>query len=121
MNLFNEKPTLKDILLSFNKDKTLLHSKYIKKSDRENFLDNIDSVEIFKGNFNEMAILKKKIEFWLMKKIVVTGGSGRFGAHLKNMKSNHKIIFPTKKQMNILNHKTMTNYLKKLNLILLFI
>ena len=48
-----------------------------------------------------------------MKKIVVTGGSGRFGAHLKNMKSNHKIIFPTKKQMNILNHKTMTNYLKK--------
>ena len=60
MNLFNEKPTLKDILLSFNKDKTLLHSKYIKKSDRENFLDNIDSVEIFKGNFNEMAILKKK-------------------------------------------------------------
>ena len=59
MNLFNEKPTLKDILLRFKKDKTLLNSKYIKKSDRDNFLDSIDSVEIFKGNFNEMAILKK--------------------------------------------------------------
>ena len=60
MNLLNERPTLKDIFLKFKRDKTLLNSRYIKKSDRDNFLDSIDSVEIFKGNFNEMAILKKK-------------------------------------------------------------
>jgi len=34
--------------------------KYIKKNDRDNFLDNIDTIEIYKGNFNEIAILRKK-------------------------------------------------------------
>ena len=33
----------------------------------------------------------------MKKKIVVTGGSGRFGQCLKNFKTNHKILFPTKK------------------------
>ena len=59
MNLLNEKPSLKEILLKFKKDKILLESKYIKKSDREHFLASIESIEIFKGNFNEIAILKK--------------------------------------------------------------
>jgi hypothetical protein len=60
MNLKNEKPTLREILLQFKKEKILLHSRYIKKNDRDNFLNNIDSIEIYKGNFNEIAILKKK-------------------------------------------------------------
>ena len=60
MNLFNEKPTLKEILLKYKKDKILLDSKYIKKDDRDNFLNNIENIEIFSGNFNEIAILKKK-------------------------------------------------------------
>ena len=60
MNLQNEKPTLREILFKFKKEKILLNSKYIKKNDRDNFLDNIDSIEIYKGNFNEIAILKKK-------------------------------------------------------------
>jgi len=60
MNLQNEKPTLREILLKFKNEKILLNSKYIKKNDRDNFLDNIDSIEIYKGNFNEIAILKKK-------------------------------------------------------------
>ena len=60
MNLQNEKPTLREILLKFKNEKILLDSKYIKKNDRDNFLDNIDSIEIYKGNFNEIAILKKK-------------------------------------------------------------
>lgn len=60
MNLKNEKPTLREILFKFKKEKILLDSKYIKKNDRDYFLDKIDSIEIYKGNFNEIAILKKK-------------------------------------------------------------
>ena len=60
MNLKNEKPTLREILFKFKKEKILLNSNYIKKNDRDNFLYNIDSIEIYKGNFNEIAILRKK-------------------------------------------------------------
>ena len=47
-----------------------------------------------------------------MKKIVVTGGSGRFGEHLKKIKSNHKLFFPNKKDLNILKPKSIEAYLK---------
>ena len=60
MNLLNERPTLKDIFLKFKRDKTLLDSRYIKKSDRDHFLASIENIEIFQGNFNEIAIIKKK-------------------------------------------------------------
>ena len=49
----------------------------------------------------------------MFKKIVVTGGSGRFGKILKNYKTKHKMFFPTKKELNILNFKSIQNYLKK--------
>tara|TARA_B100001989_G_C24475441_1_gene431532 strand:+ start:67 stop:921 length:855 start_codon:yes stop_codon:yes gene_type:complete len=60
MNLMNEKPTLREILFKFKKEKKLLNSKYIQKNDRDNFLDSIESLEIYKGNFNEIAILRKR-------------------------------------------------------------
>ena len=60
MNLNNEKPTLREILLNFKKNKTLLNSQYIKKKDADNFLNNVEGIEIYKGNFNEIAIIKKK-------------------------------------------------------------
>ena len=45
------------------------------------------------------------------KKIVVTGGNGRFGSVLKkNSRSN--LLFPTKKQLNILKLNSIKNYLK---------
>ena len=47
------------------------------------------------------------------KKIVITGGSGRFGTYVKNFKSNYDIFFPSKKQLNILNEKNIKNYLKR--------
>ena len=50
-----------------------------------------------------------------IKKIIVTGGSGRFGCCLKNTKTNHKIFFPKKKIFNILNPNSMRKYLKKTN------
>ena len=49
----------------------------------------------------------------MKKKIVVTGGTGRFGTQLKKVKTKHKIYFPTKKQLNIMNIKSVENYLKK--------
>ena len=49
-----------------------------------------------------------------MKKIVVTGGSGRFGEVLKNYKTKHRLYFPTKKQLDILNPKKIQNYLMKI-------
>ena len=60
MNLKNEKPTLREILFEFKKNGTLLPSKYIQKNDRDLFLKNIKDIEIYKGNFNEIAILKRK-------------------------------------------------------------
>ena len=60
MNLNNEKPTLREILLNFKKNNTLLNSEYIKKKDADNFLNNVEGIEIYKGNFNEIAIIKKK-------------------------------------------------------------
>ena len=50
----------------------------------------------------------------MKKKIVVTGGTGRFGNHLKNIRTKHKIFFPTKKQFNILNVNSMLKYLNKI-------
>ena len=58
-----------------------------------------------------MFYLKEKI--YMAKKIVVTGGSGRFSKVLKKVKSTHKIFYPTKQELNILNFKKIREYLKK--------
>ena len=50
-----------------------------------------------------------------MKKIVFTGGNGRFGKIFKKIKSKHKIFFPTKKHLDILKPKSIEKYLKKTN------
>ncbi len=46
------------------------------------------------------------------KKIIVTGGSGRFGTELKKS-SPKNFVFPTKKQLNILNLNSAIKYLKR--------
>ena len=48
-----------------------------------------------------------------MTKIVVTGGSGRFGTELQKYKSKHKIFFPSKNEFNILDLKKLKKYLLK--------
>ena len=45
-------------------------------------------------------------------KIVITGGSGRFGSELKKRKNKYKLLFPTKYKLNILNLKNIKKYLK---------
>ena len=48
-----------------------------------------------------------------MSKIVVTGGSGRFGREIQKYKSRHKIFFPKSSELDILNIKKIKNYLSK--------
>lgn len=48
-----------------------------------------------------------------MKKIVFTGGNGRFGKVFQKTKKKYKIFFPDKKKLNILNLKSINNYIKK--------
>ena len=50
----------------------------------------------------------------MKKKIVITGGSGRFGTHLKQLKSKNILYFPNKQELNILNSKNISKYLKKI-------
>ena len=59
MNINNEKPTLKNILLSIIEKKEF-YSKYVSKGDKKYLLENYASIEIFKGNVNEIAFIKKK-------------------------------------------------------------
>ncbi len=49
-----------------------------------------------------------------MKKIIITGGTGRFGQILKSHKTKYQLFFPTKKQLDILNFKKSEKFLKKL-------
>ena len=48
-----------------------------------------------------------------MSKIVVTGGSGRFGNILKKFRTVHKLYFPTKNELDILNPTKIGKYLNK--------
>ena len=49
----------------------------------------------------------------MSKKIVISGGSGRFGTYLKKIRTKHKLFFPSKKKLDILNKKSIYKYLKK--------
>ncbi len=49
-----------------------------------------------------------------MKKIIFTGGNGRFGKVFKKIKSKYKIYFPSKKQLNIEKINSVKNYVKKI-------
>ena len=48
------------------------------------------------------------------KKIVITGGEGRFARSLKNSNINLDISFPNKKKLNILSLNSIERYLKKI-------
>ena len=49
-----------------------------------------------------------------MKKIVITGGTGRFGSLIKQYYCKHRLYFPTKKDLDILKEKKIKNYLDKI-------
>jgi len=47
----------------------------------------------------------------MFKKIVITGGSGRFGNLIQKFKSKHKLFFPKKNELDILSYNKINNYL----------
>ena len=47
-------------------------------------------------------------------KIVFTGGSGRFGNVLQKINSNYKILFPSKKILDITNYSKSESYIKRI-------
>jgi len=51
--------------------------------------------------------------FLYKNKIVVTGGSGRFGSELKKIKNKYILLYPKKTKLNILNLNSIKKYLKK--------
>jgi hypothetical protein len=59
MNIYNEKPTLREIL-HYIKNKKDFNSKYINSSDKKYFLENFEFINIYKGRINEIAFIKKK-------------------------------------------------------------
>ena len=59
MNLENEKPTLREIFEKL-KNNDSFESKYVLDKDKKYFIENYSSIDIFKGNFNEIAVIKKK-------------------------------------------------------------
>ena len=73
---------------------------------------------------NSQILLKKIREKLInlvkknMKKIIITGGTGRFGSVLKNTKSKYRTFFQQKKKFNIMNLNSIRLYLKLKNLII---
>ena len=59
MNINNEKPTLKSILLSIKENKDF-KSQYILDEQKKYFLNYFNSIEIYKGLKNEIAFITKK-------------------------------------------------------------
>ena len=49
----------------------------------------------------------------MIKKIVITGGDGRFAQVLKRDNKKLNILYPNKKDLNILNINSIQKYLKK--------
>ena len=50
--------------------------------------------------------------FLYRNRIVITGGTGRFGLELQKIKSRYKLFFPKKNELNILKIRSIRNYLK---------
>ena len=59
MNIYNEKPSLKQILSAIIK-KQDFYSRYISNIDKKYFLENFEFIKIHKGRSNEIAFIKKK-------------------------------------------------------------
>ena len=59
MRVDQQFPDLKTILLNILNKKDF-NSPYIDENSKNYLLDNIDTIKIYRGNINEIAIIKKK-------------------------------------------------------------
>ena len=51
--------------------------------------------------------------FLYKNRILITGGSGRFGTELQKIKNKYNLLCPSKKKFNILKYESIKKYLKK--------
>ena len=51
----------------------------------------------------------------MKKRILVTGGTGRFGSIIKKLKTNHEMFFPSKKSLDITNFNSIKKFIKLKN------
>ena len=49
----------------------------------------------------------------MKKKIIFTGGTGRFANEFKRVKNNYKVFYPDKKELNILKMNSIINYIRR--------
>lgn len=56
------------------------------------------------------SISKKKVK---AKRIVITGGEGRFAKILKKINKSETILYPNKNELNVLKFKSIINFIKK--------
>ena len=47
------------------------------------------------------------------KNILFTGGTGRFGSVFKNIQKSKNYLYPSSKDLNILNFDSIKNFIKK--------
>ena len=59
MRINQSPPSLKEILRNIIEKKDF-NSEYISENEKNYFLSNFESINFYKGNFNEIAIIKKK-------------------------------------------------------------
>ena len=52
--------------------------------------------------------------FLYKQKIVVTGGSGRFGTELKKVKNKYNLLYPSKTKLNVLNFNNIKKRIEKI-------
>ena len=48
----------------------------------------------------------------MKKRILITGGTGRFGTVLKKIKTNYEMFFPNKKILDITKFRSIQKYIK---------
>ena len=59
MNPEKKKPTLRDILFSIQNKKDF-SSEFITKDQKEYFLKNLNCIDVYRGEFNQIAFIQKK-------------------------------------------------------------
>jgi len=48
----------------------------------------------------------------MKKRILITGGTGRFGTVFKKLKTNYEILFPNKKTLDVTKFRNIQKYIK---------
>ena len=60
MRINQSQPDLKKILKNIKQKKDFT-SEYINKDEKKYFLENVENIQFYKGNFNEIAVIKKTL------------------------------------------------------------